>query len=201
MAVVKNYKYKGVPLTSGIAKYLIINNLESNKPYKTKEIKEIIVGIHLEAGGMPHEGKDVQRNVIKKALSILKLNGKAVNITQGNWKFDLGDRDDNFHQEVLKKKESLEKKKQKIDAFNLIEPKRIIGDITLEGFVYFYYYPEYKKSGKETWPCKIGSSKEKDYSRVIKQVGTGIPENPILEFVIFHEKYKELEKFIHYHFF
>lgn len=196
--LIEKYEFWGVPLTASTAKKLILKHFKPFKRYRNKEIKDTIVSIHLKNGGKNHEGKDVWRNVFKKALSKLKDEGKVKNISYSIWEFTF--KSENLEGIDIKQEVQIVKSEKIISKTKKIEPKYILGDKNLGGFIYLYYYPTYKKNGADTWPCKIGVSKDINYERIWNQVGTAMPEIPELELIIFHEKYKELEKFIHTYF-
>ncbi len=195
----KEYEFLDVALTAYIGEKLILNNLKPLKKYKNEEIRDTIINVHVQNGGRVHEGRDVWRNVFKKALKKLKDEGKAKNVSYGVWEFLL--EKENFIEDIgVKEIVEIMKPEKTILRQKEIEPKCILGDESLKGFVYLYYYPIYKEKGVESWPCKIGCSKDRDYGRIWNQVGTAMPEIPELELVIYHEKYEELEKFIHMYF-
>lgn len=196
-----DYKYMDLPFTGIVAKELIIDKLTPNKIYKKEEILEEIYGFHLKNGGSDHQTKDLWRNSFKSVLGKLKKEGKAIDPQRGYWK--LLSSQEMKPQEIKKisqkkeeiKKETQNKKDNKTDIF----PKYILGDEKSEGFVYLYYYESYKtmKNENKEWECKIGKTSLKDYNRIYSQVGTAMPEEPILEMVIYHKNYSDLERAIH----
>lgn len=202
-----SYKYKDIPLTPSIAKEIMVENFTSHVRYENKEIREKVLEIHLENGGKIHRGKDLWRNVLKCALGQLKKDGKVNNPVRGFWEFTFSkdEKKDDVKIKAITNSQVEEKvsptlKEKPEYASTGIQPKFIIGNKNNKGFVYLYYFPNYKDNGNKAWPCKIGASKNNDYSRIYTQVGTAMPEEPILEMVIFHNDYKDLEKLIHFYF-
>ena len=79
-----NYEYKDIPLTPSVAKDLIYEIFSGRSSVSRKKIIDDVVERHEKQGGSPATGNVT--NVIKKALSALKKEGLAENVSSGYWK-------------------------------------------------------------------------------------------------------------------
>ena len=175
------YKYSGERLKMSMARELILEFFKGQTVPKQDMIRKVDK-IHLERGG------ELSRNIghpVTDALNNLKSKRIANNPNPGDgiWTI-IGETTD----------EGMD------GGDDSIGEVRQIG--SGNNSVYVYYYPNYKQcaelQGKDTWPCKIGSS---EYSnpihRILQQVGTGMPEKPEIALVIQTNRQKELEVAVH----
>lgn len=79
------YKYAGMPITSGMAKELIIE-LFDGKVFTNDEACESVLDLHLERGGLHPINPNLKRGVIKSALVSLKRERTAYYFTSFHWR-------------------------------------------------------------------------------------------------------------------
>jgi hypothetical protein len=187
----EEYKYRDVPLYPAICKELILELFNKKGDITLKVIMKEVTDLHISKGGKNAQANDIRR-MFSVALRKLKKDGCAENPARNHWRIC----DD-------KMKESSIVKNNEITEVEPLENIKEKYNLTYYGEgnkeVYLYYLPLYKTYaeiiGEEFWRCKIGES-EDSLRRVLNQVSTGLPENPIITIIRFN-KSKLLESLIH----
>ena len=185
-----NYIFKDIPLTSGIAKELLLE-LYTGKKFARSEAIQTISKTHIERGGLETTDGVNIKTCVKGALLDLKKNNYAKNVTTGYWHIlpdaDLSNIDDDDNMSDGNK-----------TGYDDVD--NIIGEG--DGAVYLYYFPLYKQNaaarGESKFPCKIGMSESSAVDRVISQAKTALPETPRIALIIKTDKPAKLEKAIHH---
>jgi hypothetical protein len=172
------YPHKNLPLTSAVADFLI-PKLIGIEPIRRKIIAQKILTHHISNGGIRPTGNF--SNVIKRSLQNLNQKGILNNVANGFWKIN----------QANENQATPSTKNQLTEAIEPDESQRCIVEKTIgsgSGSVYIYYYPTYKEKALITqskhWPCKIGRSDINPIDRVISQVGTALPESPIIALIL-----------------
>ncbi|MGR3764079.1 GIY-YIG nuclease family protein [Rossellomorea sp. NS-SX7] len=187
----KEYKYRDVPLYPAICKELILELFNKKGDVTIKVIIKEVTNLHISRGGKNAQANDIRR-MFSLALRKLKKDGCAENPARTHWRIC----DD-------KMKESSIDKNNEITEVEPLEDIKEKYNLTYYGEgdkeVYLYFLPNYKayaeSNGEKFWRCKIGES-EDSLRRVLDQVSTALPENPIITIIRFN-KSKLLENLIH----
>lgn len=185
----------GLPLTPSVAQRLIFE-LFSGKTVTRQKIVEGVVKLFGERGGNLEDSSDPTAT-IKKALSIMKEDGRVSSPQVGYWSIEAE------QSEILASDETGDVSETETE---LDEPRKVIKADKVIGqgrdSVYVYYYPAYRKlaeiNAQKIWPCKIGMSERDPVLRVLSQGGTGMPEVPVIALVIRTSQASALEKALHY---
>lgn len=185
-----NYEYAEIPLTSGIARPLVLEIFEGQGPKKNAEIKTKVEDLHCQRGG---KRPTRDHNWVKKTLGTLQEEGKARLIGRGSaahWIVGPN--------RVGSAKKSEIETEPELEIETVPEPEiaeHVIGDGPES--VYVFYYPAYKElaklKGEFNWPCKIGSTAGRATERIQGQ-GTPMPEKPSLAIVFKTDKAEAWEK-------
>lgn len=168
-----SYKFRGIPLSSGIAIELLPHLFASGEATNRPNIVRRLVDHHAESGGMQAEG-DVTA-MVKKALSTLAKEGRVESVSYGFWRFTLPATEAG--------------RNEPIDMGEGAET------------VYVYYFPAYQDQaaylGNDTWPIKIGMTKGDAPRRITEQSSTCMPESPIVGLRYKCPNAGQLERAIH----
>lgn len=177
----------GIPLTPEIACRYSRELFNERARWTTRELTAEVVHRHRRAGGA--DAKQTIKNVINKALGVLKKNGFIQKNAYGHWERnqtpDAGD--------------SVETALPNVLSQNKIRVERTIG----EGpqFVYVYYYENDKKvannEGRSIWECKTGKSTGDPVDRILNQSKTARHTLPIIALVIRCDDAQGTEKLLH----
>ena len=184
------YEFAEIPLTSGIARPLVLEIFEGQGPKKNAEIKGKVENLHCQRGG---KRPTSDHNWVKKTLGTLQEEGKARLIGKGtgaHWIVGPNRVGSTENPEIETEPE--------LEVETEPEPEiaeHIIGDGPES--VYVFYYPAYKElarlTGESNWPCKIGSTAGRATERIQGQ-GTPMPEKPRLAIVFKTDKSEAWEK-------
>lgn len=189
----ENYKYKGLPLTPAVAKYIVASRLAGQTITKL-EIVNYVEKFHAKEGGIPCQAADFSRTV-KKALENLKASGGAENRSTGWWSISSGTGCDESIQspdegEVLG--ENVNEETQGLQSLLSLGEG--------EESIYLFYYPAYKtaalSSGTDKWLCKVGRTDSSAGLRILGQ-STGMPERPEIGLVYRTNDSRSLESVLH----
>ena len=179
------YKYKGLPLMPSMIGELVIEYYQGQIIERNKIISEIPT-LHKNLGGEESRGSNITSSV-KRALNVLKENGKASNPAKGMWQIGEGKTDS----PIENKSDDAKIINSQVTKTSSVQQPKIVCDIDFgEGSsaIYFYYYDTYRstpeaiKSG--IWPCKIGRSDRDPMQRVLDQSSTALPEAPHISFIM-----------------
>lgn len=168
----ENYEHSGFTLTPASFAQVALQILK-DKRIKRDEVIRLVMEHHLANGGIQGSADIV--GIAKKAKRILIQSGNMVASSRyGLWDFCVTG----------------------LDAIYHAPPEKVKNN-----FVYAYYFPAYKElaelKGESSWPIKIGLSTTTIEQRVMMQVGTALPERPVLLFEIECDDCAKLEKAIH----
>lgn len=165
------YKYRGVPLSPAVFAELAVKHSVPGTPVSRRELISFVRSVHLDNGGLPPNGSAV--GTAKKALQALAAKGLVDNPAVGYWRFTEPDDAKSNPVEIDEEAETL-----------------AAGIEVGEGAqaVYVYYFPTYRElarfDGRDRWPMKIGMTVANEvHLRVREQIGTAMPERPILGLV------------------
>jgi hypothetical protein len=186
----ENYKYAQQPLTSSIAKELILEEFPGKGYQKRSVFTQTIVSLHSQRGGAPAGAKDVDR-VIKKALELLEKEGLASSPSYNNWIVS------NSNPAVGAPPAS----ELAIERENNLAPKAEKEYGSGDEFVYLYSFETYREIAKHReearFPCKIGRSSVDPVTRVLSQASTALPEYPTIIRLYRTNESRSLEAIIH----
>lgn len=188
------YIYKDIELTPEIISKILykiyINNLDIQS---IKSIRNTVAGFHELNGGIYQTSKIIAQT--KKGMQ--NINKKYLdNINPGNWRFKF---DDNISFNDFYTPEKKDKKSTYDPADLTVS---FTGSINMkDGWVYFYYFPSYKKlaeiNNEEHYPIKIGKSVNNPKFRVNEQSGTALPEKPVIFIQVKTLNCSKLESLLH----
>ena len=182
-----DYPNKGVPLMPSIAAPLILEYLNGRQA-KRNEIINYVVTQHRLRGGK--DGVSDTTSCIKKSLNNLQKQGTIRSLAYGL--YESASRSD-------EKAATPATATPEPEDENKLTPLKSIGTGT--GCVYVYYFGLYKseasRNGEQSWPCKIGLSENEASSRISQQIGTALPETPVLALEIKTANPSWLEAAIH----
>lgn len=164
-------QFKRVPLSaSRAAEYIVEHYGGKTNPVKRKEIAECVLKAHLDIGGLPPTRPLI--GVVKKALTTLKAEGKAIN-DRPYWVIhaqSLSGLQSKTESEPPQKSSESDDEREPIAEFELGTGKEC---------VYAIYLPVYRReainSGCSCWRMKIGRSSDVD-SRIRDLTSSGTPE-------------------------
>jgi Meiotically up-regulated gene 113 len=180
-----SYSYKGVPLTPGIAQFLI-RKLFADKLVQRQVIVDEVLRAHLAGGGLKASTQDLSAT-FKRALAAMRENGSAENSSIGYWRILPSSSLEDGASAALEVSPLINEASNP-EEFVTVVPA---ADIEL-GFgpsaVYVYYLPTYRLRaqdlGEKSWPCKIGRTDRDPLSRVLSQAATALPERPHIALII-----------------
>lgn len=168
-----DYEFAGVPLTPNVFTEVALRVAPRDKPIDRSTLIDLVVSEHESRGGLPARGSLV--GTAKKALQGLLGEGRVKNPSYGYWRF--------------------------IDP---LTPGEVEEPVELgEGkeSVYVYYFPAYRDQaaylGRDAWPMKIGMTKGELNPRIRDQVGTAMPERPIVGLIYRTSAASNAEKILH----
>lgn len=166
------YEHSGFTLTPASFAQVALQILKDRR-IKRDEVIRLVIEHHLANGGI--EGSADIVGIAKKAKRILIQSGNMVASSRyGLWDFCVTG----------------------VDAIYHAPPEKVKNN-----FVYAYYFPAYKElaefKGESGWPVKIGLSTTSIEQRVAMQVGTAMPERPVMLFEVECDDCAKLEKAIH----
>lgn len=198
-----DYKFSRVNLTPSVAEELILLKLQSGQLRRSQIIADAL-NHHKTMGGLPCNG-DIT-STFKKALSNLIKKGKVHTPVVGL--YFLSEESDSAQSKSSKDVQSstdvskgIKSEEEVIDSdsINKIKAQKTVG--SGNGCVYLYYFDAYGKiaqsKGEGVWLCKIGLSDGEAGIRISSQVGTALPEVPILALEIKTDEPSTLEAAIH----
>lgn len=167
------YKFRGVPLSSGITAEILPHIFPNGEAANRAQIVSSVTAHHAKLGGLQAEG-DVT-SMVKKALGVLAKDGRVESVSHGFWRFTTP---------------SVEAgRNEPIDMGEGAET------------VYVYYFPAYQDQaaylGNDTWPIKIGMTKGDAPRRITEQSSTCMPESPIVGLRYKCPNAGQLERAIH----
>lgn len=168
------YPHSGLPLTPSLFGELTLQLVPTESPVNRKELCELVSTHHAERGGEPARGSLV--SVAKKALQNLQKQGRAeATGVPGYWR---------IAPDPL--------------AVDLDQPLDLgVGNETL----YVYFFPAYRDQaaylGRDTWPIKVGMSTTDAGLRMRDQVGTAMPERPVVGMLYRTDDARTLERLVH----
>jgi hypothetical protein len=171
---VAKYRYAGVPLTPSVFAEMALKVIPRDQPISRPRLIELVHEAHQAAGGAPPTGSLIY--VAKKALAHLAKDGYAQNLTPGHWRFT-----------------------EPLSPNTIAEPVQL-GDG--RGAVYVYYFPAYRDQAvhldKDSWPMKIGMTAAGEVPlRIRDQVGTAMPERPIVGLIYRTDSAANAERLLH----
>ncbi|MCP5127503.1 MAG: GIY-YIG nuclease family protein [Gammaproteobacteria bacterium] len=185
-----------LPLTPAIIKKLIFELFAGHLVQRQKIINEV-TRIHLSRGGTLGRTKSIT-NSFKKALNNMLREGHAENPTLGHWRI----LEQNYQQsKSLLLATTISSVSQVTEGISQprIAAEKTFGDGS--GAIYLYYLPTYRdhaqQHGKSVWPCKIGRSNRDPLERVMNQIATALPEQPVIDFILRTPNPHAWEKAIH----
>lgn len=168
-----DYEYAGVPLSPTVFAAVALRVAPRDKPLSRPDLIDLVVAEHEAKGGIAARGSLI--SAAKKALSTLVADGRVKNPAYGYWRF--------------------------IDP---LTPGEVDEPVELgEGkeSVYVYYFPAYRDQAayleRDAWPMKIGMTTGELKPRVRDQVGTAMPERPIVGLIYRTSAASNAEKLLH----
>lgn len=193
------YVYAGVSLFPQIFAEIIFF-LYKDDPgiYSRKDILNKVVEFHLQSGGVYLNKNSISS--FKKATSKIENRFKR-NFAYGTWQFliDENTKFEDFLKNSLNKT-YIHPAFKKTNIQNNQECIKKIEELK-SGWVYFYYFSTYEElaiaNNKSCYPIKIGKSANDPQFRINEQVGTALPEKPIVFLEIKTKDCSALEKYIH----
>jgi len=192
-----DYKFRGVNLMPSVAEEVILLKLQS-KQLRRNELIEEVLNYHKSHGGHPANGDII--SLFKAALRNLKKRGKVKSLAYGLYSLS-GESDSELSEnsEDTSKEIKLTSELSDNNSTNKIKAQKTVG--SGNGCVYVYYFETYGKiaqsKGESVWLCKIGLSDGEAGIRISSQVGTALPEVPILALEIKTDEPSTLESAIH----
>lgn len=141
--------------------------LADNRPVKRADLVRRVVDHHLAQGGEPLATDPLR--VAKRALERMEAAGLATS-TIGHGVWSIGVRTE--------------------------KPVELLNE-----YVYCYYLPAYRlaaeRSGDPAWPHKVGMTRASVSSRIAAQVGTALPERPVVVLATEVKNAAAIERAIH----
>ncbi|MCC4341066.1 GIY-YIG nuclease family protein [Limosilactobacillus reuteri] len=181
------YKYEDIDLTPLVFSSILIY-LFDGKRFKRQDAIDKIRDFHRKNGGKLQKVSYV--STFKRSCE--KLKPYIKNLSYGIWQL-------NFRKKYIESVEKVEPKRRVEKDNTLHTAQETIG--TGKEAIYVYYYKTYKKyallKNKNTWPCKIGKTRNNVSERILSQLGTAYPEYPIIGLEIRCSSATKLEKAIH----
>lgn len=171
MDEIEDYKYTGFPLTPAIfseAASLIFQE----RTVARKNVIDRVVEYHESNGGTPPRGQVTA--LAKKSFQDMEAKGVVQKTgAYGFWKFGGG-----------------------ASGFDNLAPEP-----KLSPAVYAYYYPAYRDlaiaNGENHWPHKIGMTRVNASGRIKEQIGTALPESPVISIFENVDNPERIEKAVH----
>lgn len=181
------YTFQNLPLTPTVAEQIILELFANKNQVSIREIRNTVGEYHAINGGT--DGGNLI-SCVKKALNNLKIKNLAVNeIIKGYWSFP-----NNLDTPPENKINQFDQQTN-VQISNIVTPKPERGQI------YVYYFPAYKELSElkqeQFFPCKIGKTVIDHETRIKSQVGTALPERPVIMFSVITDIPTELETMIH----
>jgi hypothetical protein len=175
-----SYPYRGVPLTAAIALTLIrASHAGSGALVTTDTLSKATLDTHLKSGGAQPNSVDFKRSAIKKALQALQRTGEVEKAGYGVWRFSASPTE-----RTMDEVPGSSTQDSAVPAIDISSPPSRHDPSGL----YVFYYPSYAElaasQGSTLLPCKIGISDVGVSARVAAQVGTGMPERPVIGMVV-----------------
>lgn len=175
------YAYKDLPLTGAMFAVLI---KEISEPGAVVSRKDLIVSVdehHQKNGGLPARGTLL--SAAKKGLQMLQRDGMARQAgVPGYW--------------VVTDQPAPGAAAQAVED----EPELVEFGEGPE-VVYVYYFPAYKDQaayrGHKHWPLKIGMTTSEVQPRIRDQVGTAMPEAPVIAMLYRTVDAADVERVVH----
>lgn len=168
-----DYQYAGVPLSPTVFVDVALRIAPRDKPLSRPELIDLVAAEHETGGGLPARGSLI--GTAKKALATLLADGRVQNPAYGYWRF--------------------------VDP---LTPGEVVEPVEMgEGkeSVYVYYFPAYRDQAaylnRETWPMKVGMTVSELKPRIRDQVGTAMPERPIVGLIYRTPAASNAEKLLH----
>jgi hypothetical protein len=172
------YRYAGFGLTPAAFAEVVIA-LAGGTIARRADLIDLVVTHHVANGGTPLTTNSV--SVAKRALSLLESKGLASSaVAFGMWSIS-GERADPVAQ-----------------ASNAAFSEEALDS---SEFLYVYYLPAYRDRAilekSDEWPHKVGMTRTSVASRLASQVGTALPERPVVVLAIPVERAAALERAVH----
>lgn len=184
------YLYKSIKLTPQVIVEIIVYLYRNNNEiHERKQLIDNIVKFHNNNGGVNSDTNIAQS--VKKALQSISSD-YIKNKAYGCWQFFI---DDKLSYEKIYKPKTNKNIEKKVG--NLGKDKLNIKN----GWVYFYYFSTYKELSvfkkEKYFPIKIGKSQHEPQFRINDQIGTAMPEKPIIFMEVKTNDCSNLERNIH----
>lgn len=190
------YKYAGHLVSPKVVVEIIFYIYGENKKIVSRlDIANEVFDFHIKNNGLSGDSNQIHQ--VKKALSDINTSFYK-KVRTGYYEF------------LIDEKTKLEDfyKPQRNNRNNYQDTKSINHDLKnisnidiKDGWVYFYYFPTYKKyaelKNEDFFPVKIGKTKSNPNFRVNEQTGTALPEKPIIFLQVKTNDCSNLEKLIH----
>ncbi|MEU5759852.1 GIY-YIG nuclease family protein [Nocardia sp. NPDC047648] len=188
------YQYRGLPLTPNILAENILRTHEPGAVIRTRDLVQSAMRYHIEHGGSNSQSNLKAQG--KKALVTLESQRKIERTGgYGLWRI-LGSAADDARPAVTDDDLAEEIEETFLDE---LPYEAVLG--TGSESIYAYYFPTYRKlaeaTGESIWPIKVGRTSGDVASRVLSQVGTALPEIPIIALVYRTEHSVSVEAMIH----
>lgn len=165
------------PLSPKTAEDIILLLFGNKFQVTISEIRSSVLHYHISNNGIDNGNL---LGTVKKSLQNLKNKNLAVNeISKGYWSFPSNS-----------------------ESAPILPPiQEFTPPPSYNGEIYVYYFPAYKELAElkqeQFFPCKIGRTSTDYESRIKSQVGTALPEKPVVMFNIKTNNPVELETIIH----
>jgi hypothetical protein len=188
--------FAGVPLTSGVARRIIVELLQRQLQWRRKDLAVEVERIHMARGGT--KGQQSPQSIVKKALTDLLEDGLVENFGFGLW------RSTSLAGDVQKASDEgtlLPDQLSDAEPIEEVIEGKTIGDGAEA--VYVYFNPNDRElatlRGRDTWECKVGrSSSANPVDRIMGQgAKTALSHPPVVGLVILTNDSSALEKAIH----
>lgn len=188
-----DYPFEGVPLKPAVL-VDIARRLFSGQVVKRSDMAVAVEEYHVARGGLPAEG-DLLLST-KKALAAAVGRGDVERVgAYGMYRFpDIGTPFD------------LDGQPEDASTSNLAdEDEHVLAVSEWKGsgseLVYAYFFPGYRdlasRMGRDRFPIKIGMSVDSGLERISGQVGTALPEWPVVAIAVRTDDSRRLERILH----
>ena len=192
------YKYAGISLTPSIAAELLLESF-SGSPITTEKARTFIVEKHEQQGGLPPNSTDLH-SLVNKTFAVLKRYG-AENPSMGHWRLPDNNGDIPIDDTLIELPPTGDIEDTDEPYETPLEElcDKVIGSCS--GATYVYTYPSYielaELKNETVLPYKIGATDRCPISRVNSQVGTALPEQPVITLVIKTDIPFKIEQALH----
>lgn len=190
----QEYPFKGIPLTTSVARHHVPILLQDGKPHKRVDIIRRMEEAHAEQGGVPGNGLAP----FKKAIVTLMDGGRVVKRMDGFYQISLdsgtADRENETPPQIAEPTTD-------VTDNSVCGPARIVGSGAESVYVYYNENDERlaRLEGRDFWDCKVGFTAGNVTTRILGQgPQTSMARLPKVGLIIKTDDAKGLERTLHF---